>query len=201
MRAAAEKAIMHLLLVLCLASLLQAPQSAPAGQVRGGPPGDLEKSAYFAFVDRDYIFTVEIVDAGISILNFVSMADKPGVLAAKQIRLRLENRTVVTRFFLVDTGNPKEPVITPSVNMKPRSSFGLRIQADLGESRELSGVTLRVGDEDFRLAPLGSLAFENLALKVNRINLGSPDFRDDWNALKLETIGTRVPASRRQETM
>jgi hypothetical protein len=188
------EAIMHLFLISCLGFLLQAQT---AGQPRGAPPGDLDKSAYFAFVDRDYIFTLEVVDAGVPILNFVSMAEQPAVLAAKQVRFRLENRTLVTRFFLVDTGNPKEPITTPTLNMKPRSSFGVRVQADLGEVRELSGVTLRVGEEDFRLAPLTSLAFENLALKVNRINLGSPDFRDDWNALKLDVIGSRVPAPRR----
>jgi hypothetical protein len=54
-----------------------------------------------------------------------------------------------------------------------------------------------VGEEDLTLAPLTSLAFENLVLKVNQINLGSPDFRDDWHILKLEAIGTRAPASRR----
>jgi hypothetical protein len=185
---------MHLLLISCLGFLFQA---APPGPQRSAPPGDLDKSAYFAFVDREYIFTLEVVEAGVPILNFVSMAEKPAVLAAKQVRFRLDTRTLATRFFLVDTGNPKEPITTPTLSMKPRSSFGVRVQADLGEARELSGVTLRVGEEDFRLAPLTSLAFENLALKVNRINLGSPDFRDDWNALKLDAIGERVPAPRR----
>jgi hypothetical protein len=81
--------------------------------------------------------------------------------------------------------------------MRPRSSFGVRIQGDFGDARELWGVTIRVGEEDFKLAPVSSLVFENLVLKVNKINLASPDFRDDWQALKLEVIGMRGPASRR----
>jgi len=48
-----------------------------------------------------------------------------------------------------------------------------------------------VGEEDMKLVPLASFDFENLALKVNRLNLRSPDFSDDWRILKLETMGTR----------
>jgi hypothetical protein len=52
----------------------------------------LEKSAYFAFVDRDYIFTIEGVKPGVFLLNFVSMADQDITLMAKYVRLTLENR-------------------------------------------------------------------------------------------------------------
>jgi hypothetical protein len=184
---------MHILSVLVLALASQAPQidKTPAGP---------EKSAYFAFVARDFILTLEVVGPGVPLLNFVSMAEEPKVLAAKQVRIRIENRNVIARYFLVDTGDPKQPINTPSVNMRPRSSFGVRIQGELGEAREVDAVTIRIGEEDFKLVPLTSLAFENLVLKVNRINLESPDFRQDWDALKLEVLGTRERASRKQES-
>jgi hypothetical protein len=190
---------MQILIIFGLALLSQLPQTGPPRQPQAGAAGDLEKSAYFAFVDHDYIFTVEVVGPGIPLLNFVSMTDNAKVLAAKLVRVRLENRTVVPTIFLIDTGDPKEPITSASLTMKSRSSFGVRIQGDFGDAKELMGVTIRVGEEDFKLAPLTSLAFENLVLKVNRLNLGSPDFRDDWNLLKLEVIGTRSPAPRRIE--
>jgi hypothetical protein len=188
---------MRILVLLGWVAFTQALSPGTPGQEQGGATTELEKSAYFAFVDRDYIFTVEVVSPGVPILNFVSMTDKTQSLPAKQIRMRLQNRTVAASYFLVDTGDPKEPISAPSATMRPRSSFGVRIQGSLEGARELYGLTLRVGDEDFKLAPLSSMAFENLVLKVNRINLSSPDFRDDWNALKLEVLGTRAPASRR----
>ena len=46
----------------------------------------LEKSAYFAYVDREFIFTVEVVKPGIPILNFVSMVDREEKLRPKNIR-------------------------------------------------------------------------------------------------------------------
>lgn len=188
---------MGLISVLCLMLLGQAAPSNPPVREQGGAAPVLEKSAYLAFVDRDYIFTVEVVNPGIVILNFVSMADTARTLPAKQIRIKLETRTVPVRFFLVDTGDPKQPITTPSVTMRPRSSFGVRLQGDLGDARELSGVVIRLGDEEIKLAPLSSMVFENLVLKVNRINLNSPDFKEDWAVLKLEVIGSRAPAPRR----
>jgi hypothetical protein len=188
---------MRLLGMICLAVFSQIAPANVIGWEQSGTAAALEKSAYFAFVDRDYIFTVEVVGPGVAILNFVSMADDAKSLPAKQIRMRLDTRTVVARFFLVDTGDPKQPITAPTVTMRPRSSFGVRIQGDLGSAKELSSVIIRLGDEDLRLEPVTSLAFENLVLKVNRINLGSPDFRDDWQILKLEVIGTRSPAARK----
>jgi hypothetical protein len=190
---------MQLLAFMWLVFLSQVTQSGPPGQAQTQAAGELEKSGYFAFVDRDYIFTVEVVQPGVPLLNFVSMAADAKSLSAKQVRVRLENRTVVINYFLIDTGNPKEPITAANLTMRPRSQFGVRIHGDFGDARELMGVTIRVGEEDFKLAPLTSLAFENLVLKVNRINLGSPDFRDDWNILKLEVMGTRSPAPRRFE--
>jgi len=32
---------------------------------------------------------------------------------------------------------------------------------------------------------------------VNRLNLASPDFSDDWRVLKLELLGSRSPARKR----
>jgi hypothetical protein len=188
---------MNTLLILWLLLVGSVARSDQSVQVQTAPQADLEKSAYFAFVDRDFILTVEIVGPGIALLNFVSMAEDARVLSAKLIRVRLENRTAVPRFFVIDTGDPKQPMTAPSVNMRPRSSFGVRLQGDFEEAKEFYGVTIGIADEDLRLVPLSSLAFENLVLKVNRINLGSPDFRDDWQALKLEIVGTRSPARKK----
>lgn len=192
LQGASGKVSMLLFAFLSMAFISQASQSTPAGQAKGARAGDLEQRAYFAFVDHDYIFTVEVVGPGVLLLNFVSMTEDAKPLSAKQVRVKLENRTVAATSFLIDTGDPAQPLITASLTMRPRSSFGARIRGDYGEAKELLGVTIRVGEEDLTLAPLTSLAFENLVLKVNRINLASPDFRDDWQALKLEIMGTRA---------
>jgi hypothetical protein len=157
----------------------------------------LEKSARFAFADREYIFTIEIVKPGVPLLNFVSMADQDIKLLAKNIRLALENRKAVVKMLAVEGGDFQQPMKVISMTIHPRSSFGVRLDSDLGDTNELLGATIRLGNEDFKLAPMTSFDFENFALKVNRINLGSPDFKEDWRVLRLELLGSRSPVSRR----
>ena len=175
----------------CLGLSLQTAPGAPSGAIR-----PLDKSAYFAFVDHDYIFTIEVVKPGVPILNFVSMTDQDISLQAKNVRLTLDNRKVAAKLFSIETGDFQQPMIVSSLTIHPRSSFGVRIDGDFGNAVSLLGATIRLGTEDFRLDPLESYDFENLVLKVNRLNLGSPDFSDDWRVLRLEPLGSRSPARR-----
>src|SRR5207247_4366968 len=47
----------------------------------------LEKSRYFAFVGRDFIFTLEMYKPGVPILNFVLIVDSDYNFFVKEIRL------------------------------------------------------------------------------------------------------------------
>ncbi len=152
------------------------------------------KSSFFAFVDRDYIFTVEVVKPGVPLLNFVSMSDREMMLPAKNVRLDLGNRRVPAKLFAVETGDFTQPMVFTSLVLRPRSSFGFRVDGDFGKVKELFGVSIRLGEEDLKLAPLTSFAFESLVLKVNNINLASPDFSEDWRVLRLQPLGSRSPA-------
>jgi hypothetical protein len=154
----------------------------------------LEKSADFAFVDHDYIFTIEVVKPGIPLLNFVSMSDDEARIYAKDIRLTLANRKVNAKLLSIETGEFQRPMSVASLTIHPRSSFGVRIDGDFGDVRQLYGATIRLGDEDLQLAPLSSFEFEVLVAKVNRLNLGSPNFNEDWRVLKLEPLGSRSVA-------
>jgi len=182
--------LLFLLVRLSLAAQLpsEPPSTAP------GESPSLEKSSYFAFVDRDYIFTVEVVKPGVPLLNFVSMADEDVKLPAKNVRLSLENRKAAGKLFAVETADARQPMIVYSLALHPRSSFGVRLEGDFEKAKEFFGVTIRLGKEDLKLAPLTKFDFESLVLKVNGLNLGSPDFSDDWRVLKIEKMGSRSPA-------
>jgi len=182
----------HLLIFSLLGLLSQAPaETTPAEKQM------LEKSAYFAFVDRDYIFTIEVVKPGIPILNFVSMTEEDIRLSAKNVWLTLENRKAAANLFAIEPGDFQQAMVVPSLTIHPRSSFGIRLDGNFGKAEELYGATIRLGTEDLKLAPLTSFGFESLVLKVNSLNLGSPDFREDWRVLKLEVLGSRSPTRRR----
>jgi hypothetical protein len=153
----------------------------------------LDKSAYYVFVDRDYIFTIEVVKPGVPLLNFISMAEAETKLIAKNIRIELQNRKAPTKLLSIETGDANQPMRVGWLNIRPRSSFGLRLVGDFGDAAEISGAIIRLGDEDLTLAPLTSFDFEFLALRINRINLGSPDFGEDWAVLRFQKLGSRAP--------
>jgi hypothetical protein len=153
----------------------------------------LEKSAFFAFVDRDFIFTIEVVQPGVPLLNFVSMTDRDAKLQAKNVRLTLENRKAAAKVFTVETGGVSQPIPMAILTIHPRSSFGVRLKGEFENVGEILGATIRLGSEDLKLAPLSSFDFEVLVAKVNQINLGSPDFSEDWRVLRLERFGERSP--------
>jgi hypothetical protein len=166
----------------------------PADLSNKVPPAThaLEKSAYFAFVDRDYIFTVEIVKPGVPLLNFVSMTDQNAKLQAKNVRFTLENRKVVAKTFSIETGGLSQAIPTVFLTIHPRSSFGVRVSGDFENAQEFLGTAIRLGSEELKLAPLSNFDFEILVSKVNQINLGSPDFSDDWRVLRLRKLGERT---------
>jgi hypothetical protein len=151
----------------------------------------LEKSAYFAFVGRDYIFTIEMVKPGVPLLNFVSMMERDIPIAAKNVRLILENRKAAGKIFAIEAGAFQQPMMVLNLTMHSRSSFGVRIDGDFGKAVEIYGAAIRIENEDFRLIPLNPFDFESLVLKVNRLNLGSPDFSEDWQVLQLKRLGTK----------
>jgi hypothetical protein len=176
--------MIHSSFFLALLFLLQAPKPASDAPI--------EKSACLAYVDREYIFTIEMVRPGVPLFNFVSMTNEENTIPAKNIRLTLENRKAVVKFFTIDTG--RDPMSVFSTAVHPRSSFGFRLNGEFGDAKELFGATVQMGADDFKLVPLKSFDFETLASKINRINLGSPDFSDDWRVLQLEPMGTRSRA-------
>jgi hypothetical protein len=174
-----------------LAQLVPKPPAPPAEENK-----PLEKSAYFAFVDRDYIFTVEGVRPGVFLLNFVSMTDQDVSLLAKNVRLTLENRKEPAKLLTIETGDVRQPMSVTSLAIHPRSSFGLKLDGDFGNAEEIFGATIRLGKEELRLEPMTRYDFDALVTKVDNINLGSPDFSDDWRVLNLHRIGGRQPARR-----
>jgi hypothetical protein len=182
--------MIQLCLILWLSFLGQLP-----AQSQDSAPSDsrpLEKSAYFAFVDHDYIFTIEAVKPGILLLNFVSMADVQIKLIAKNIRIALENRKEATKLLSVETGDFNQPMKVGWLNIRPRSSFGVRLAGDFGDAKEIFGATVRLGDEELKLVPLTNFDFEYLAARINQINLGSPDFSEDWQVLRFKKMGSRA---------
>lgn len=180
--------------IILLVTLLS--HTVPTTGNDGNAMNEPEKSAFFVYVGLEYIYTVEIVKPGIPLLNFVSMSDRKETLRAKNVRLKVGNRYEVVGQFVIEGDRYQEPMSVSSISMHPRSSFGFRLQGDFENSEEVSGVEITQGDALFRLVPLSKFDFETLVRRINRLNLDSPDFREDYRVLGLDLLDGRSPLPR-----
>lgn len=156
-------------------------------------PEDKQASGkYFVYVDHDYIFTLELVDDKVPVLNFANITDKQQTLSPGSIQLFLRGRRYPVKFLVMDTGNDRETITIPSTKIYGHSSFGYALKGDFGKLEKLDRVVLKVGGEVFELEPISKNDFEMLALKINRVNLASPDIRDDFRVLRIAQKGKRT---------
>jgi hypothetical protein len=119
------------------------------------------------------------------------MVDREERLRANNIRLALGNRQTTPDIFHIEAGPNQQPFKVTFLRIRPRSSFGFRLEGNFEKTEELHGVEINFENESFKLEPLSKFDFETLVLKVNRLNLGSPDFADDFRVLKLNSLGNR----------
>ena len=158
--------------------MVGAPPAQPSGQL-------------FAFVDYDFIFTLELVRPGVPILNFVHAGKGNYFLKADEIRIIAGIKLYRPRLFEVDTSVAKDPMRISGLRVHPHSSFGLTLVGDLAGLEAIDKVTVKLGADLFQLQPMDKTAFEVLAKQVNQLNLLSPDIREDFRVLEIRPCGSR----------
>jgi len=169
------------------------PPQPPAEPRISEDSADKEASGkYFVFVDYDYIFTLELVENKVPILSFANITDKRLQLSPGGILLYMRGRRYPVRFLVMDTGNDREHVTIPSTKMYGHSSFGYALKGDFDGMQKLDKVSVKVLGEVLQFEPVSRNEFEVLAAKINRINLASPDIRDDYRVLRIPIKGKRT---------
>lgn len=147
---------------------------------------------WFAFVDYEFLFTLELVRPGTPILNFVNMGRSSPYLNVSEIRLVSGIKLYRPQLFRIDTSDDKDPMRIASLHVLPKSSFGLTLMGqDIRELESIDKVTIKLGSNQFYLQALEEAAFETLVKKVNQISLISPDIREDFRVLDLRPLGRR----------
>ncbi len=175
--------------------LLAAPLAAQTGPAPGGSGAGGETKAskrHFAFVDFDFIFTLELVRPGVPILNFVLPGKGNYFLKADDIRILAGIKLYRPRLMEVDTGQARDSMRISGIQVHPHSSFGLTLLGDFAGVDAIDRVSIRMGSNQFQLEAIDGESFEVLARQVNRLNLLSPDIREDYRVLKILPRGRRT---------
>lgn len=153
-------------------------------------------SSCFVFVDAQYIWTLEVVAAPdnrpVPILNIVILTRGEWDFRPIQISLiNMEGRTADVKRFSMNTGVEGEPYLTNYLKVLGNNFIGVDLIGEFEDFRQLSEVSIELGKDIFRLAPVHPDAYEMLASRINQINVDSPDIREDFQVLGINLLGER----------
>ncbi|MBI4484154.1 MAG: hypothetical protein HY652_14865 [Acidobacteria bacterium] len=146
---------------------------------------------HFAYIDYQYIFTLELTARNVPILNFMNFTEDRPTLSSDGVELRWGGQRYPVKFFAIETGNPEEPVLVPNLKLHPRTYFAVLLRGDFASLPGWEQVAVHLESEVFELQPLDPPAFDRLAQRIIRINVRSPDLRDDFRVLGIEHLGKR----------
>ena len=156
-----------------------------------------EASRCHAFVDYDFIATLEVVrnrTAVTPIFNIVALASGDWEIAPSQMEIvddRGKTRKVGT--FSFDSGDPDNPYSSPYLEVRGGQFAGVDLVGDFDGVTALSKVDLDVGEDTLTLQPMDCSEFEKLADQIGQLEIGSADMIAAFSVLNIPLLGTRTP--------
>lgn len=174
------------LMVLVAGSLVWGQSAAPAAP---------EASRCHAFIDTDFIWTLEMVQEPSGrltpILNIVTLIRGQWEFRPNQVRIYgRSGREATLQRFSIETG--ADPYVTEYFKVLGNSFIGLDLIGSFeDEFAEPSRVAIDLGNDQFELQVLGCLEFDRLVDQINQINFDSPRIEDDFEVLRIEPVGKR----------
>ncbi len=155
-----------------------------------------ETSACHVFIDYQFVWTLEVVKnpsgQPVPILNIITFPEGQWDLRPSNVHIYNQRRQEAEiDKFSIDTGVPDDPYYLQYLKVHGSSFIGMDLIGDFSAFATPSMVTIELGDNDFTLAPVDCLEFENLAQRIDQINYDSPDIRQDYDVLKIPFKGKR----------
>ena len=163
------------------------------------PASAQSPSACHVFIDDENIWTLEIDRTSdgtvVPLLNIIAFTAGRWDLRPEQIQLYgPDSSPAQVREFWMETGAPDEPYIKMRYLAVLGDSFiPLELVGDFNGLDALSRVAIDLGRDRFELAPLDCGDYDQLAGKIDRVNLDSPDLWEDFRVLGIEFVGKRLP--------
>jgi hypothetical protein len=175
-------------LVLFISLFSLSPSSQPTVE-------PIESSLCLAFVDYDFIWTLETVRSGSSvtpILNGVCLSAGEWELSPDQIRLLDDQgRELSVQEFSLDSGDPANPFLSTYVKLRGGDAMGVDLVGDFSTVDSLKQMSIEIGKDRFILYPMDCNEFEVLLDKVSRLEFGSSNLVTAYQTLNLRLFGER----------
>ena len=167
--------ILGLLSAVCLASL---PASAGADA--------------FAYVGRNYILTAEPAGAHSFMVNVINLSDYIIVVQPQDFIYRGESgRFYIGQVFEHEHKDTRGEAqrYTASSLLKEHTFAGLKVTGVFHEQNAIEELSVRIGARRFFMQPLEKNAFEQLARKIQNLDLENPDQTAELASANIQEMG------------
>jgi len=159
--------------------------------------GSPESSRCHVFIDDLNIWTLEIIEdrSGeiVPIVNIITFSPGEWDFRPREIHFYDGDQETRAERFSMDTGVPGEPYLMEYLRVLGRSFIGLDLLGTFDDFAEPTQVVIDLGEDRFQLEPLECMDFEALAGKIDQINFNSPNIWEDFEVLRIEFMGQKMP--------
>ena len=156
-----------------------------------------ESSRCHVFIDDQNIWTLEIIqDRGgeiVPIVNIITFSRGEWDFRPREIHFYNGDQETRAEKFSMDTGVPGEPYLREYLRVLGNSSLGLDLLGEFDDFSEPTKIVIDLGEDRFQLEPLACMDFEALAGKIDQINFNSPNLWEDFEVLRIEFMGQKMP--------
>jgi len=149
-------------------------------------------AAAFAYVSRNYIVTAEPAGANSFMVNVINFSDYVIVVQPQDFIYRGESRRfyigqVFEREYKDTLGETQR--YTASFLLKERTFIGLKITGVFYEQNAIEELSIRIGARRFYMQPLEKNAFEQLARKIQNLDLKNTDSESQLTSANIQEMG------------
>ena len=156
-----------------------------------------ESSRCHVFIDDQNIWTLEIIqDRGgeiVPIVNIITFSRGAWDFRPREIHFYNGDQETRAEKFSMDTGVPGEPYLMEDLRVLGNSFLGLDLLGEFDDFSEPTKIVIDLGEDRFQLEPLACMDFEALAEKIDQINFNSPNLWEDFEVLRIEFMGQKMP--------
>ncbi len=160
----------------------------------------VDASRCHVFIDFENIWTLEMVDDDkrrpIPILNIITFSEDEEEHTLRPEGIHIYNqrgqRAKVEKLS-IDTGVEGDPYVAPVLEILQSSFIGMDLVGEFGGFDPPARVSIELGDSEFQLQAVDCMDYNMLAERIENVNFNSPNIKEDYEVLKIEPIGKKVP--------
>ena len=149
-------------------------------------------TAAFAYVSRNYIVTAEPAGAHNFMVNVINLTDYVIVMQPHDLIYCGESgRYYIGQVFELDHKDTRGEMqrYTASSMIKERRFAGFKVTGVFNEQAAINELSVRIGARRFYLQPLEKIAFEQLARKIQNLDIENADFASELEDANIQEMG------------